>query len=66
MPSEAEKVPPGAEGKVANACCASVTPRCWPLTAKGRLRPTYWRNVDSDLGNEVEEGVRANLNGNGA
>jgi catalase len=26
----------------------------------------YWRNVDSDLGNEVEEGVRANLNGNGA
>ena len=26
----------------------------------------YWRNVDPDLGKKVEEGVRANLNGNGA
>ncbi len=26
----------------------------------------YWRNVDADLGKKVEEGVRANLNGNGA
>ena len=25
----------------------------------------YWRNVDPDLGKKVEEGVRANLNGNG-
>ena len=26
----------------------------------------YWRNVDPDLGKKVEEGVRANLNGNGS
>jgi hypothetical protein len=26
----------------------------------------YWRNVDPDLGKKVEEGVRANLNGNRA
>jgi catalase len=26
----------------------------------------YWRNVDPDLGKAVEEGVRANLNGNGS
>jgi catalase len=26
----------------------------------------YWRNVDADLGKKVEEGVRANLNGNDA
>jgi catalase len=25
----------------------------------------YWKNVDPDLGKQVEEGVRANLNGNG-
>ncbi len=25
----------------------------------------YWKNVDPDLGKKVEEGVRANLNGNG-
>ena len=26
----------------------------------------YWKNVDPDLGKTIEEGVRANLNGNGA
>lgn len=25
----------------------------------------YWKNVDSELGKRVEEGVRAGLNGNG-
>ncbi|MDT5135215.1 MAG: catalase, partial [Mycobacterium sp.] len=25
----------------------------------------YWRNIDADLGKKIEEGVRANLNGNG-
>jgi hypothetical protein len=26
----------------------------------------YWRNIDPDLGKKIEEGVRANLNSNGA
>jgi catalase len=26
----------------------------------------YWHNVDPDLGKKVEDGVRANLNSNGA
>jgi catalase len=26
----------------------------------------YWKNIDPDLGKKIEEGVHANLNGNGA
>ena len=25
----------------------------------------YWRNIDADLGKKIEEGVRANIDGNG-